>query len=74
MPLNYADSDLKLSLKTSKVLIVDDQLLSIIVLKKYYQSTLLLTPPTAVKKQLKYVNLILPISYCWIFQWMAYAV
>ena len=34
MPLNYADSDLKLSLKTSKVLIVDDQLLSIIVLKK----------------------------------------
>lgn len=34
MPLNYTDSELKLSLKSSSVLIVDDQLLSVIVLKR----------------------------------------
>ena len=34
MPINYSDHQLKLSLKNSKVLIVDDQLLSLIVLKK----------------------------------------
>ncbi|ATC86026.1 hypothetical protein PARC_a1404 [Pseudoalteromonas arctica A 37-1-2] len=40
MPINYSDHQLKLSLKSSKVLVVDDQLLSLIVLKKYYQSIL----------------------------------
>ena len=34
MPINYSDHQLKLSLKNSKVLVVDDQLLSLIVLKK----------------------------------------
>ncbi|MEL0638989.1 diguanylate cyclase [Pseudoalteromonas aliena] len=34
MPINYSDHQLKLSLRGSKVLIVDDQLLSIIVLRK----------------------------------------
>ena len=34
MPINYSDHQLKLSLKKSKVLVVDDQLLSLIVLKK----------------------------------------
>ncbi|WP_225741075.1 response regulator [Pseudoalteromonas nigrifaciens] len=47
MPLNYADSDLKLSLKTSKVLIVDDQLLSIIVLKKILSKHFIVNTATA---------------------------
>ena len=34
MPINYSDHQLKLSLKNSKVLVVDDQLLGLIVLKK----------------------------------------